>query len=134
MWTPKLFATVAMAAPGPPYEYAPSILPEPPVERGTHRSRGMESIVTFFVAGLTRMRIIDCVSTWSPMNLVSLSEPSSNTVKAPGDLGVAAGESVGRLEAKGVGDGTATTWPVASKASDTAGRKYAKLPAAPDSA
>src|ERR1700674_1570159 len=134
MCTPKLFSTVAMAAPGPPYEYAPSILPVPPVERGTHRSRGIDIIVTFLVAGLTLTRIIDWVSTWSPMNLESLSEPSSKTVNAPG-VWVAI-DGVGdpsRPVDDGVGDGTATAWPVASRASATAGRKYAKPPAALDS-
>src|SRR5450759_1099882 len=131
---PKLFSTVAMAAPAPPYEYAPSILSVPPTERGTYRSRGMESKVTFFVAGLIRTRIIDWVSTWSALNLESLSEPSSKTVKAPGVRGVAEGDGPSPTVGDGVGDGTATTWPVASKASATAGRKYAKPPAALDRA
>ena len=66
----------------PPYEYAASILAEPPDERGTQRSRGMDSMVTCLVVGLTRTRIIDCVRTASAWNLESSSEPSSRTVNA----------------------------------------------------
>src|ERR1035437_7139802 len=94
----------------------------------------MESIVTFFVAGLTRTRIIDWVSTRSALNLESLSEPSRRTVKAPGVRGVGLGDRPSSCVGVGVGDGTSTTWPVASKASATAGRKYAKPPAALDRA
>src|SRR6476660_7785179 len=127
---PKLFSTVAIAAPAPPYEYAPSILPIPPVDSGTHRSRGMDIITTFLVEGLNRTRIIDWVRTWSPMNLESLSEPSSKTVKAPGVRGVGDGEDPDPTVSKGdgVGDGTTTTWLVASIASARAGMKYAKPP------
>src|SRR3979490_698226 len=107
----------------------------PPIERGTYGSRGIESMTTFLVAGLTRTRIIDWVSTLSPMNLESLSEPSSNTVKAPpADLGVGVGDGASLPVADGVGDGTSTTWPVALKASATAGRKYAKPPDAAERA
>src|SRR5713226_7453145 len=41
-------------------------------------------MITCLVAGRTRTRIIDCVSTWSAENLESSSDPSSKTVKAPG--------------------------------------------------
>src|SRR5665213_1667575 len=91
----------------------------------------MDIIVTFFVAGFTRTRIIDWVRTWSLMNLESLSEPSSRTVNAPpGALALGVGVGPKGFVAEGVGEGTTTTCPVASKASCMAGRKYAKPPAA----
>ena len=43
-------------------------------------------------------------------------------------------DGVTTLEGDALGDGTITTWPVASKASVMAGRKYAKPPAALDRA
>src|SRR6266550_4456129 len=96
----------------------------PPTESGTQRSRGIESMTTFFVDGLNLTRIIDWVSSWSPMNLVSLSEPRRRTVKAPGVRGD--GLAVGPIELSGVGvgEGMSTTL-VASYASWMAGRKYA---------
>src|SRR6266550_7171395 len=125
MWTPKSCSTVATAALAPPYEYAPSIFPEPPVDRWTNRSRGIESIVTCLVEGTTRTKIIDWVSTWSPMNLESSSEPRSRTVKAP-VIGatVAAADDDGEGESSVPGDGvTWITWPVDSIANCAAGMK-----------
>jgi hypothetical protein len=61
--------------------------------------------------------IIDCVSTWSPLNFVSLSEPSSNTVKAPGGrtgFGVVVDVEI---DGEGEGVGMTTAWFVASRAS-----------------
>src|SRR5487761_667066 len=113
---PKLFSTVAMAALAPPYEYAPSIFWVPPVESGTHRSRGIDSMVTFFDPGLKRTTIIDWVST-APWNLVSLSDPSSRTVNAPGGLtGFGVVVRV-EIDGDGVGEGSTTAWLVASRAS-----------------
>src|SRR6266849_3561381 len=89
-------------------------------------------MITRLVAGRTRTRIIDCVSTWSAENLESSSEPSSKTVKAPGcTRGLGDGDGDGAF-GDGVGDATVTTCPVASQASLAAGRKYAKLPAIAD--
>src|SRR6266550_6310747 len=130
MWTPKSCSTVATAALAPPYEYAPSIFAEPPVERWTKRSRGIDSIVTCLVDGTTRTRIIDCVRTWSALNFESSSEPSRRTVNAPvtalgegfcgdGDSKMSVGEGVG----------TVMTWPADSIANCAAGRKYASPPA-----
>src|SRR5579859_1791268 len=103
-----------MAAPAPPYEYAPSILYDPPVESGTQRSRGIESMITCLVCGITRTRIIDCVSTWSASNFESSSDPSRSTVKAPDCAaeGPALGEGVNSSEV-GDGVGTTTFWPEA---------------------
>src|ERR1700683_3383348 len=102
MWMLKSSSTVATAALAPPCSYAASIFAFPPVESGTHMSRGIDSMTTCLVVGLTLARIIDCVSTGPPMNLASLSEPSSSTVKgAPGGGGtdcavaVAAGDEPG---------------------------------------
>src|SRR6476646_2803631 len=105
----------------------------PPVDRGTQRSRGIESITTFLEPGLKRTMIIDWVSTL-PVNFVSLSEPSSNTVKAPGGLGGVGVAVPVEIDGDGVGDGTTTDTFVASKASWIAGRKYANPPAALDRA
>ena len=85
----------------------------PPVDSGTQRSRGIESMTTVFVAGMTLTRIIDWVSTWSPRNFESSSDPSSSTVKAPtcwGELGDEVGE---KSRPDGEGDAISTTWPVA---------------------
>jgi hypothetical protein len=60
--------------------------------------------------------IIDWVSTL-PVNFVSLSEPSSNTVKAPGGLGGVGVAVPVEIDGDGVGDGTTTDTFVASKAS-----------------
>src|ERR1022692_2062625 len=79
MWMWKSSSTVATAALAPPCRYAASIFAVPPLESGTHRSRGIDSITTCRVVGLTLARIIDWVSTVPP-NLASLSEPSSSTV------------------------------------------------------
>ena len=59
----------------------------PPPGIGTQRSRGINSMVTDFMLGSTRTRIIDCVLYWSPTNFESSSDPSSSTVK--GSLGPA---------------------------------------------
>src|SRR2546421_13090089 len=132
MWTPKSCSTVATAAPGPPYEYAPSIFAKPPVDRCTYRSRGIESMVTSLVDGMTLTRIIDWVRTWSALNLESSSEPSSSTVKAP-VTGLAEGAVDGVGVKSRLGDGvTWITWPVASRAVCAAGMKYAMPPATDD--
>src|SRR5215472_12863658 len=84
---------------------------------------------------MTLTRIIDCVSTWSPANLESSSEPSSRTVNAP-VIGAADGDCEGSGEVSrpvGVGVGTRITWPVESRASWAAGRKYARPPATEES-
>ena len=74
-------------------------------------------MVTFFDPGLKRTTIIDWVSTCSPLNFESLSEPSSKTVKAPGGrTGVGVVVPV-EIDGEGVGVGKTTTWLVASKAS-----------------
>src|SRR5438270_2836923 len=65
----------------PPFCDAVEILPMPPPGIGTQRSRGIESIVTDFVLGSTRTRIIDCVLYLSATNFESSSEPRSSTVK-----------------------------------------------------
>src|SRR5260370_24908268 len=93
-------------------------------------------MVTEWVDGTTRTRIIDCVSTWSAKNLESSSEPRSRTVNASLGWGRRLGEGDAVALGDGVGDGEAMamTWPVASKASLAAGRKYAKLPAIADRA
>src|SRR5579859_2251478 len=84
----------------------------------------MDSMVTCLLAGLTRTRIIDCVSTWSALNLESSSEPSNRTVNAvPKGVGLGVGIRLGE------GDGTLTTCPVASNAVFAAGKKYARAPA-----
>src|SRR5712691_3189607 len=77
--------------------------------------------------------IIDWVSTWSPLNFESLSEPRSKTVKAPGGRGVGEGAPV-EIDGEGVGVGKTATLFVASMASWIAGKKYAKPPAALDRA
>src|SRR5438132_13116702 len=89
-------------------------------------------MVTSLVEGMTRIRIIECVRTWSELNLESSSEPSSSTVKAPVD--VCAGEvAEGVGEKSMLGDGvTWITWPVASRAVCAAGMKYAMPPATDD--
>src|SRR6202140_2125237 len=88
MW--KFSSTVATAALALPCRYAASIFALPPVESGTHRSRGIDSMTTCLVVGLTRARIIDWVRTMPP-NLASLSEPSRRTVNGfPGGAAAAA--------------------------------------------
>src|SRR5581483_10196660 len=130
MWTPKSACTVAIAARAPPYEYAQSIFPVPPVASGAHRSRGIDSIVTCLVEGTTRTRIIDWVSTRSPENFESSSEPRRRTVKAPEVATVGAELALGvglkRIEV-GDGDGRSIEAPEALKAIMAAGRKYARL-------
>jgi hypothetical protein len=68
-------------------------------------------MVTECVDGMTRTKIIDCVSTWSELNFESSSDPSNSTVNAPGTCATALGEgdvsSVG--DGEGPGDGTVTT-------------------------
>src|SRR5215472_17226972 len=134
MWTLKSCSTVATAAPADPYEYAPSIFPEPPVEKWTHRSRGMDSIVTCLVEGTTRTRIIDWVRTWSELNLESSSDPRSRIVNAP-VIGAAVAEAEALAEGEGSALGVGTsgwTWPKDSIASWAAGTKYAMPPANAD--
>src|SRR5216683_6842726 len=95
----------------------------------------MESIVTFFCDGTTRTRIIDWVSTWSPPNLESSSDPSSSTVNAP-VIGCTDGadEGLGDVNRSvGEGVGTRMTCPVESSASCAAGMKYEIPPATDDS-
>src|SRR5437016_13144116 len=89
-------------------------------------------MVTSLVEGMTRIRIIDCVRTWSELNLESSSEPSSSTVKAP--VTVLAGEvAEGVGEKSMLGEGvTWITWPAASRAGCAAGMKYAMPPATDD--
>src|SRR4029077_4086627 len=88
-------------------------------------------MVTEWVDGTTRTRIIDCVSTWSAKNLESSSEPRSRTVNASLGWGRRLGEGDDDTVGDAVGDGDARLipWPVESQASLAAGRKYAKLPA-----
>src|SRR5690348_2045696 len=92
-------------------------------------------MVTCLVDGTTRTRIIDCVSTWSELNLESSSEPRSSTVNAP-VMGAGEGEGLGDGEARrsvGEGVGTRITCPVESSASCAAGMKYAIPPATDES-
>src|ERR1700680_801488 len=97
MWMWKFCSTVATAALALPCSYAASIFALPPVESGTQRSRGIDSITTCLVVGLTRARIIDWVRT-TPPNLASLSEPSRSTVNGfPG--GATAGGADARADA-----------------------------------
>ena len=91
-------------------------------------------MTTFFVEGLNRTMIIDWVRTWSPVNLESLSEPSSKTVNEPGVRGVGLVDGVVTPVGEGVGVGITTAWLVASRASAKAGRKYAKPPDATERA
>src|SRR5450759_1328208 len=87
-------------------------------------------MVTSLVAGFTRTRIIDWVSTWSELNFESSSDPRRRTVNAPCEtaIGDAEGEGENRML---VGDGEAmvTAWPVSWSAVAAAGRKYANPPA-----
>ena len=80
-------------------------------------------MVTSLVDGMTLIRIIDWVRTWSALNLESSSEPSSSTVKAP--VTALAGVAVDGVGVKSMlGDGlTWITWPVASSAVCAAGMK-----------
>src|SRR2546422_8921075 len=88
-------------------------------------------MVTSLVEGMTRIRIIDWVRTWSELNLESSSEPSSSTVNAP--LTAAADVAEGDGEKSMLGEGvTWITWPVASRAVCAAGMKYAMPPATDD--
>src|ERR1700730_5312084 len=107
-----------MAAAGPPLAYAPSIFPLPPVESGTQRSRGMDSIVTCLLEGSTRTRIIDWVN--GDWFLPSSSEPSSRTVN--GAPGAATGVGVAFTPGLLLG-GTTTTWPVCPTPATTTGKK-----------
>src|SRR5580700_744174 len=103
MW--KSSSTVATDALAPPCRYAASIFALPPLESGSQRSRGIDSMTTCLVVGLTRARIIDWVRTVPP-NLASLSEPSSSTVKGcPG--GATAGGGVADAEAEAAADAVA---------------------------
>src|SRR5712692_4356126 len=101
----------------------------PPVACGTHRSRGIDSMITCLVDGMTRTRIIDCVSTCSLRNFESSSEPIRRTVNAPCCCGVGLADGSGlNSEGSGEGDGMTIGLLIASYAVNTAGRKYAKPP------
>ena len=89
-------------------------------------------MVTCFVEGTTRTRIIDCVRTWSEKNLESSSEPSRSTVNAPVGCGEGLGVGVKRRVGEADGEATLTVWPVTSQAVAAAGRKYANAPADAD--
>src|SRR5450759_3996827 len=87
-------------------------------------------MVTSLVAGFTRTRIIDWVSTWSELNFESSSDPSRRTVNAPCETASGDGEFEGENRMLvGDGDATATAWPVSWSAVAAAGRKYANPPA-----
>src|SRR2546428_11388214 len=89
-------------------------------------------MVTSLVEGVTRIRIIDCVRTWSELNLESSSEPSSRTVNAPVTAaGADVAEGVGEKSMLG-GGVTWITWPGASRAGCAAGVKYALPPPTDD--
>src|SRR2546425_214853 len=89
-------------------------------------------MVTSLVEGVTRIKIIDCVRTWSEVNLESSSEPSNSTVNAPVTAaGADVAEGVGEKSMLGEGV-TWITWPVASRAVCAAGMKYAMPPATDD--
>src|ERR1700732_4970199 len=107
-----------MAAAAPPFANAASIFALPPVESGTHRSRGMESMVTCFVAGSHLPRVID----WGNGYLFfpSSSEPRSNTVK--GAPGAADGVGVAATPGLRLG-GTLAVWPVWPTPATTTGKK-----------
>src|ERR1039458_1668678 len=97
----------------------------------------MESMVTLPAVGSTRTRIIDGVHQKpevlpAVVNLPSLSEPRSRTVKGALDPFAAAGVAVG-LPGRTVG---AVTWmecPVAPSAVVIVGQKKLSAPATPDS-
>src|ERR1700719_2717575 len=138
MWMLKSCSTVVTAALALPCEYAASILALPPVDSGTQRSRGIDSMTTCLVVGLTLARIIDWVRIVPP-NLASLSEASSSTVKgAPGGATTggcdAAAEAVADAFADGRGEalGRMSDWPVSWIAVTIAGMKNASAPTAPD--
>jgi hypothetical protein len=89
-------------------------------------------MVTSLVEGMTRIKIIDWVRTWSELNLESSSEPSSSTVNAPVTaLADEGADAVGEKSMLGEGV-TWITWPVASRAVWAAGMKYAMPPATDD--
>src|SRR5450759_1533240 len=91
-------------------------------------------MVTSLVAGCTRMRIIDCVRTWSEVNFESSSEPRSRTVKAP-CCPTALGEGDGEKRMPAAdGEGIWTVCAVELKATRAAGIKYAKPPATAETA
>src|SRR5438270_7366677 len=86
-------------------------------------------MITCLVDGMTRTRIIDCVSTCSLKNFESSSEPSRRTVNAPCCWGVGFSDASGlNSEGSDEGDGMAIGLLIASYAVTTAGRKYAKPP------
>src|SRR3981081_4656392 len=88
----------------------------------------MESMVTCFVAGSTRTRIIDWVN--GDLFFPSSSEPSSRTVN--GAPGAADGAGVAFAPGLRLG-GTTTVWPVWPTPATTTGKKYAAAPAVPES-
>src|SRR5256885_15335124 len=107
-----------MAGAGPALAYGALIFALPPVDSGTQRSRGMESIVTCLVAGSTRIRIIDCVN--GDWFLPSSSEPSSKTVNGAPDA--ADGAGVARTPGLRLG-GMTTVWPGCPTPATTTGKK-----------
>src|ERR1700676_4466986 len=136
MWMWKSCSTVTTAALAPPWRYAASIFALPPVERGTQRSRGIDSMTTLRVVGLTLARIIDWVRT-VPTNLASLSEPSRSTVNGvPGGATtggcVAAALADADAAAEAAGEERVSDWPVSWMAGTIAGITYASAPTAPD--
>src|ERR1700681_3019826 len=138
MWMWKSCSTVTTAALAPPWRYAASIFAVPPEESGTQRSRGIDSMTTLRVVGLTLARIIDWVSTVPP-NLASLSEPSRSTVNGlPGGATTAgcvtAADALadGDAAAEAFGEERVSDCPVSWMAVTIAGMKYASAPTAPD--
>src|SRR5260370_31151013 len=88
----------------------------------------MESIVTCFVAGSSRTRIIDWVN--GDAFFPSSSDPSSSTVN--GAPGAADGGGVAFTPGLLLGD-TVTVWLVCPTPATTTGKKYAAAPANPES-
>src|ERR1035441_4365835 len=96
----------------------------------------MESMVTLPAVGSTRTRIIDWVQQKpevlpAVVNLPSLSEPKSRTVKAALDPIAAAG-AAGGLPGRTVGAVTWMEWPVAPTAVVIVGQKKLSAPATPE--
>jgi len=97
----------------------------------------MESMVTAPAAGFTRTRIRD----WAQqkygapeevVNLPSLSEPISRTVKGELDVGTVVGVALGLPgTALGVGADTWMPWPVAPSAVMMVGQKKLSAPTTP---
>src|ERR1035437_3125005 len=97
----------------------------------------MESMVTLPAVGSTRTRIIDWVQQKpevlpAVVNLPSLSEPSSRTVKGAPDPAAPTGVAVGPPGST-VGAVTWMEWPVAPSAVVTVGQKKLSAPTTPDS-